>query len=723
MYNTVNIITAPAITRKNGDVACVTFSTATYHFEVGNERCGSDIFSNINTYVHDYFSTEDHEVSNTKSTTFDLRTTTIATTKSLIRVSFATPFVYQPDWGINADYRNTKLISTASGLGLVGIVTPDELHNPQHGKGYPDYGFEDYGYIPKVLVDALSSDAKLSVLFLGSSSLRPAGPRLEKPWHCEEDSGAMAVDVQDLTDSSAQTVDNIGCFHPGVCLSVNTPAAATTAQMIDLAPKTAKTQTAPNQGAPTVQAEISQIRGGVAPPRLLPSQGSATRKPNGRHPDQRPPKIQPNPTQAQSTLVETGIGNSQPPKIAPVIEQASILPTIDSATGDRNPPKAQPVPAVARIITLGSSTLIADSATNFVIGSQNLAPGSSPIVVSGTTYSLLPSASALVANGKTLPLAIPQSQLGLGGIIHQAFGNSKVDRVENSGYKPTKVIKIGSQTITANPASQYVVQGQTLAAGAAPITVGANTYSLASSGSALVINGVTSAITAAPESTPPLTLTAKIGNQVITANSQSEFSIGGKILSPGGSPVTVSGTTYSLAPQASAIVLNGKTTPLQTPGSAAVTEKIPVSSNPEIIIGTQTAIAGGAAITVSGIVVSFPISGSSIIIGSSTEVLPNGVAPVLTIGSQIVTASKMFEYQFNGQTLSLGGAAATMSNVSVSLVPGGSKVVFQGSTLGLTSATATTGVINFTGNEEKLKPKLKQLKFVLVASILIVLLL
>ena len=758
----VNIITVPAVTRRNGDVACVSTSKMTYYGDDGSP-CSSETFANINTYAEDYFSNRVYEVSHTKAKI------------SVTRVTLATPFVYQPDWASNSKYGETNL-----------------LYNDQnHGEGYPDYGLEDYGYIPQVLIDFLSSDPKISAaLSLGLSSLRPAGPRVEKSVQCIENlpppKNMFGVEVNGITDSSLRTLDSIGCFHPGACLSVDASVATTAAleppsssaptQRIDSASKAAETQRVPNQEGPTSQTIIIPSRTAqdvIGSPQVWLSQSILSRKSNGPHLDQRPPKQQLNPNQAQPSPTETEISSPQLPPPAPVVEQVFVLQTANSAPEGKIPPKEIFLPAAAPVITIGSSTLTADSATNFVLESQTLAPGSSPIVVSGTTYSLLHSASALIVNGRTLALTSPQSLQGLGGVILQGFSNSKTNQVQNTHAEPKKVITVHNQPITENSASQYIVQGQTLAAGAVPITVDSVTYSLAPSGSALVINGVESAIPAASESVPPLALTVKIGDEVITANSQSEFSIGSKTLSPGGSPITISGTTYSLdhqasaiflngetfslqaarlnlsptptsitsnhvvtanyqteyqvdgqtlsaggspliisgntyslAPQATAIVLNGKTTPLQAASSGAVIEGDSVSANPEIVIGTQTAVAGGATITVSGVIVSFPALGNSIVIGSSTEVLPSGVAPILTIGSQIVTARRIFEHEFGGQKLSLGESAATMSSVSVSLIAGGSKLVFEGSTIDLTSARATS-VTSFTGNGNKAKPGLR----------------
>lgn len=912
MYNTINIITVPAITQNNGKIGCVGISTKTY-YDLDNSPCATEKFSGINTYVEDYFSSQGLKGDP-------------AETITLTRVELDTPFVYQPDWWTTSDYRYppTATIATES---FVQIEVSDENHDPNHGKSYLGYGFEDYGFIPQALVNAFNSDFGLSTGLFQNASLLPGGPRIDKGDTCKDFAAlepvikvAVAHTVKDLTDFLTLTIENAGCFHPGACPGTNVPAATTTRSKKS---ESQPTSTAPAgvKGSSTTIAETGPALNRLASTAQMEGlQGQKTQGSTISHqvpplqPDQS--SARPNPATEGNSPASGGISTTR----GNPASGGENTPGTTPDTGSGGAPEKQPFPITAPVITIGFSVLTANVASNFLVGSQTLAPGSVPIIVSGTTFSLLPSASALVIDGNTSPLRSPPISSKVGDNIFQAFKNLETTQGQGFGTIPVPVITIDGQLVTANSASQFIVQGQTLSTGGtpvtvlgkpislalsgsnlivngittalpassravqslipvikiggqpitansvsrpvvqgqtlgfdgAPITVAGSTFPLASSGSALIINGVTNNIpvlfpaivpsvisidnqpitansasqfivqdqTLAPGGSPitvagttfslvpsgtalvangvTSTLPARLGaaqpvitigsqaitanaasqflvqsqtliaggppitvagttlslapsgtaiavnrvtsalsvplrtlptaapsiiigkNQAITANSQSEFTIGNQILSPGGSPITVSGTTYSLAPHASIIVINGKTaTPLQV-GTQPVMTPNPVVAKPELIISGQTAIAGGTPITISGVRVSLLSSGNEIVIGSSTEALPSEPTPILTIGSQIVTANKVSEYIFDSQTLIPGGPAVTISGVKVSLASGGSDVVVQRSTIDLTGSSATGVVEKFTGDAIRVRPGLKKMKaFLLFISMLI----
>jgi hypothetical protein len=168
---------------------------------------------------------------------------------------------------------------------------------------------------------------------------------------------------------------------------------------------------------------------------------------------------------------------------------------------------------------------------SFVVGSQTLHPGGQ-ITVSGTTLSLGPSASFIVVNGQTSSIAL--------------------------GTIPALVLGGTTYAATSALSGAYIFDGETLTPGGV-ITVNGHTISLAAGGTALVIDGSTSFIGAPASITNPPELT--INGHTYDANSGTTFTIDGQLLSPGG-VITVSGTTISLSPGATAIVINGKTTTL-----------------------------------------------------------------------------------------------------------------------------------------------------------------
>lgn len=177
-------------------------------------------------------------------------------------------------------------------------------------------------------------------------------------------------------------------------------------------------------------------------------------------------------------------------------------------------------------ITIGSKPYTANAASQYVIDGKTLTPASS-ITLSGIVFSLDASASRLIIQGATTQKLTPVSTL------------------------PT--LTINSQSYTANPAGQYIINGQSLTPGGA-IIVSGTTISLASAASALVVGGTTQPLSPLP---PLPTLTIK--SHTYTANLAGEYIISGQTLTPGGA-ITVSGTQISLAPSASAVVVVGGTT-------------------------------------------------------------------------------------------------------------------------------------------------------------------
>lgn len=137
-----------------------------------------------------------------------------------------------------------------------------------------------------------------------------------------------------------------------------------------------------------------------------------------------------------------------------------------------------------------------------------------------------------------------------------------------------------------------------------------------------------------PMQPPPI---LSVGTATITPNSQLEYVIEGQTLIPGGEPLTISGTTLSLAPSATVLVVNGETS--------------------SIVPGT---------------------------ISAYTTVVP----AAFTFHSQVYTANRAgYIIMGPGTTLIPGGNAATIDGTTLSLEPSGSAVVVQGSTISLQPAT------------------------------------
>lgn len=205
----------------------------------------------------------------------------------------------------------------------------------------------------------------------------------------------------------------------------------------------------------------------------------------------------PNPTPAQSTSPQnpTPAQSTSPVQIPPPTPSTSpIVSSSPAQVANTLPP-----------LTIGSSIVTPNSASQYIVGGQTLSP-SSAITVSGSLISY-PTPGATVRS--TLP-----------------------------------PLTVGSSVITPNSASQYIVGTQTLLPSAA-ITVAGSIISYPA--------------TLAATTLPPIT----IGSAVITAVS-SRYVVNSQTLVPG-SNIVISGTTISLASGATQIVVGGSTQ-VQTTG-------------------------------------------------------------------------------------------------------------------------------------------------------------
>lgn len=679
------------------------------------------------------------------------------------------------------------------------VITVSGLHGPDrdrivnkeletlllHTENNSDYGYEDYGYIPQTLVDVLFS--KLSSELFQSASLFPGGPEIDTGFNCWRVSPGFAEAADGLIESSEETINVAGCFHPEACAGANESPVATTpvAEIVPQSaaapapakpsPPAAKTPAANNQGGKQAGKQGAKQEGQQGPakvdpssntendraaPQVLPLQSSSTEQSNGGTPGQQfPPQPNPNPVASAQNFNEVTPDQQSPPQPGsnpaspapnvkggtqgqksplqprprpasvttvhivvqplnptPVVSKGPSLQTPNSVGAGENPTAKTPIPAVAPTITIGSSTLTADSGNNFVIGSQTLAPGSAAIVVSGSTLSLLPSASALIVNDIISPMTPAQTSPPLADIIGEGFNELKKEQGRNPAPSPALVISIDNQPITANSESRFIVQGQTLAAAGAAIVVAETTFSLASAASALVINGVTSILSAPVETAPSPAPVIRIGNQPIAANSASQFVVQGQTLAAGAAPIVVSGTTYSLAPAGSALVMNGRRSTLSAlfeaaPSPAPVitigNQPITANSASQFVVQGQTLAAAGAAIVVAGTTFSLAAAGSALVINGVTSALLTSVGvaatptPVIIIGGQPVTENSASQFVVQGQTLKAGDAPIVVAGTTFSLAPSNSALVVNGVTSELPeSKTVLSPIPTLTINDQ-----------------------
>ncbi|KAL8651693.1 MAG: hypothetical protein Q9226_004594 [Calogaya cf. arnoldii] len=264
--------------------------------------------------------------------------------------------------------------------------------------------------------------------------------------------------------------------------------------------------------------------------------------------------------------------------------------------------------------------------------------------------------------------------------------------------KPPPIITIGSSAVTANSFSQFTVGTQTLAVGGPPITHSRVVLSLPSSGEEIIIvvvNGqLQNLVTSLPIAQPVVT----IGDAKITANSASQYVVGGQTLEAGRSPITVSGQIVSIASSGNAVVFGPSTQAFANPPMVLSTSlpiltigdsTIAADASSNYVIAGQTIIPGGSAITVDGSFISIAPAATVLVVEGSTQaltpspVLATMLPPLITFGGQTLRANAASDYVLGGQTLK-PGHAITVSGSVISLAPGASGVVIDGSKQALT---------------------------------------
>lgn len=234
-------------------------------------------------------------------------------------------------------------------------------------------------------------------------------------------------------------------------------------------------------------------------------------------------------------------------------------------------------------IIIGGSTITAEPASNdsgnsgafghnpnnaavdnlgptFIVSGQTLAPGGSAITVSGTVFSLAPSASFLIINGATSILPNP--------------GAAQIT---------APPLTIGERVFSSLPGTgtEYLIFSMLLTPGGSIIVAGTR-ISLALGATALIVNGRTSYIRPQAQ---PITTNAPLltlGSRTYTAVYGTTFIIDGQTLTPGGI-ITVHGTTVSLAPGATELVLGSaghSTSTALFPATTTQSQSLTRASNP-----------------------------------------------------------------------------------------------------------------------------------------------
>lgn len=229
------------------------------------------------------------------------------------------------------------------------------------------------------------------------------------------------------------------------------------------------------------------------------------------------------PNQAQASPIQPGVPQSTAgTRGAPTQPASSPVAKISSPSS----------PSPAAVVIVGSSSIVANSDSMYVIGGQSLSAGG--VVIAGGTSITLGSAGQVAV---------------VGGATQQV---QTVSVPPNTAAPPAPVISVGGQAITANSNSVFVLAGQTIAPGSGVVIAG-TTISILSSGGGIIVDGVTQPFQAgAPSAATPV---LNLNGQTYAANSQSAYVIAGQTLSAG-KPIVVSGTTIALASTGGVAVIN-----------------------------------------------------------------------------------------------------------------------------------------------------------------------
>lgn len=245
------------------------------------------------------------------------------------------------------------------------------------------------------------------------------------------------------------------------------------------------------------------------------------------------------------------------------------IPVIEiTATGwVDNPAEEQQITtsAVKATVKAGPSNIIISqlpAGDNFIVGESTTVKVGQTITVDNTPVAIQTTAGRVEVIYGTVVVAL-------------GSGNAKPSEWLQTTRKATPlppVLTVGSETVVANSRTEYVVWDQTLTPGGAPITLHGTTISLMPSATAVIINGVTSALApnfgyAQTTAAPALTFQG----QTYTINRAGYITLSpGVVLKPGGQPVTIDGTTLSLDYSGTAVVIQGSTSRLQ-PATTVVT--------------------------------------------------------------------------------------------------------------------------------------------------------
>ncbi|KAL8900764.1 MAG: hypothetical protein Q9207_005535 [Kuettlingeria erythrocarpa] len=587
---------------------------------------------------------------------------------------------------------------------------------------------EDFGYVPQALLDWMLEDPSFVEEYPDLVSCLPGGPSIEVvsgDGFCFLNAPAIVEPVPALTVSTAFVVQGAGCFRPGACPTdpvsseaagsrITSPAASapTTATVdplqLEVSASTSLAEHSPNiqtkvatsTSLTSVEHAVPALDGGSKPPDTTSVEGASTANGHVTTSMEGQPQDQPKARPEDQT-----VGQSQQ-EIASLIMQGLGFVAASPVQGPASPEAAQTItaPGGPPIAVPASTGAGGPLTTNFAAGNAASGGIAASVNFQATTSPVLDGNAASIVAGSSPPTGLrgPETQSPSGQSAEDGSQNQPVLIGSLSLSPGSSAISI-SGTIYSIPAhgtaviingtpypllvsegtvgpdtEPIIVAGKTITPGSPAMTVSGATYALPADAASILVNGSPSPL--------PLSLgrTNDAPSMASAGTVKSPLLTAGQLVTPGDPAVVVSGTTYSIPPAATNLLINGSPSSLSTPN--------PGQDKPALVIASET-LSPGSQITVSGQVISLPATGTGkIIAGGKTESLvrslPTGsssaVLAIFTIDGSSVIALETTVRSGNAAT------AAFEMNATLSGPPHGSSSAPNGSITNETNGPVPT---------------------------------
>lgn len=332
---------------------------------------------------------------------------------------------------------------------------------------------------------------------------------------------------------------------------------------------------------------------------------------------------------ATSTLTESGVHG---PPVAEISGPNSVAATTTATERVPNlflPPL--PIPATLLSADDAEATPFPEHGPGLTKGQGEVAlpPGLPPLPESHEYIYMVPVPTSYIDSlgntilstdfAEVLPVALSSTDARGKMIISTGFSTAAAPSFLGATAPPALII--GSQTITADSQTHFMIGSKTLPPGGS-IAVSGIVISLLPDGSEAVVGTSTvTLISRLPSTTtPPSALI--VDGQTITANLANQYVIDSLTLTPGGA-ITILGTRVSLSPDETVLVIGTSTETLHMTARPALvvgSQTITADLIGQYIFGDQTLTPGGA-IFISGNTASVAPAGTEAAVGTSTESL------------------------------------------------------------------------------------------------------